>query len=62
MPLRLTGKQLLAALSSAGFSITRIKGSPHILRTPMAAPLSFPFMLAKLSAPVFWQKSSAIAT
>ncbi len=34
MPLRLTGKQLLAALSSAGFTIARIKGSHHILRHP----------------------------
>ena len=34
MPLRVTGKQLLAALSSAGFSVSRIKGSHHIMRHP----------------------------
>ena len=31
MPLRVTGKQLLAALSNAGFSVSRIKGSHHIM-------------------------------
>lgn len=34
MPLRVTGKQLLAALSRAGFSVSRIKGSHHIMRHP----------------------------
>ena len=34
MPLRVTGKQLLAALSNAGFSVSRIKGSHHIMHHP----------------------------
>ncbi len=34
MPLRLTGKQLIAALSRAGFTVSRIKGSHHILHHP----------------------------
>jgi predicted RNA binding protein YcfA (HicA-like mRNA interferase family) len=30
----LTGKQLIAALARAGFTVTRIKGSHHFLKHP----------------------------
>ena len=33
-PLRITGKETIAALSRAGFEMVRVKGSHHFMRHP----------------------------
>jgi predicted RNA binding protein YcfA (HicA-like mRNA interferase family) len=45
----LDGKALVAALKRAGFEVIRIKGSHHFIRHTDRR--SFPFTLAKISAP-----------
>lgn len=56
-----TGKELIAALRSAGFEVLRIKGSHHFLRHADGRTTSFPYIPGKRSDQDCSRRSCATA-